>query len=278
MGDLLSVESSWTVFKRRLLLFQPRNLGQRVQSSSLAPKAQTQTDGRRPSKGFGPREKVLLEEKAGKRIRRVIFGILPYAKITSPYRDANSATNVFSDTEADGQPSKKSKKSGGKGSVVLLKESIHLCCVVCPKCEPQERNPYAPKFEDRTFQETLQQERCARRSMGLGEKKSTSSKKQGLGYILLPTEAWVMPAPSSKEARGARIRGRFRSITAHAEQKKDLSSATGEVQTHEEAQVFVHGLDLFVTVQILDDTPAVLANSVKSTVIHMCGPVVQSHI
>ena len=34
-------------------------------------------------------------------------------------------------------------------------------------------------------------------------------------------------------------------------------TANGEVQTNEEAQVYVHDLDLFVTVQILDDTPAV---------------------
>ena len=34
-------------------------------------------------------------------------------------------------------------------------------------------------------------------------------------------------------------------------------TASGEVQTNEEAQVF--DLDLFVTVQILDDTPAVLS-------------------
>ena len=31
------------------------------------------------------------------------------------------------------------------------------------------------------------------------------------------------------------------------------------MQTNEEAQVRVHDLDLFVTVQILDDTPAVLS-------------------
>ena len=37
-------------------------------------------------------------------------------------------------------------------------------------------------------------------------------------------------------------------------------TANGEAQTNEEAQVFVHGLDLFVTVQILDDTPAVLSS------------------
>ena len=114
---------------------------------------------------------------------------------------------LFRHTQADGQPSTKSKESGGKGSVALLKESIQLGCVsqdcpprkstlrevgkmgsnhtvrfskgswnqvkhreskgpsqgVMPKCEPQDRNPCAPKFEDRTRQETLQQERCARR-------------------------------------------------------------------------------------------------------------------
>ena len=62
----------------------------------------------------------------------------------------------------------------------------------------------------------------------------------------------------------------------HMLSKKDLSSdemdtlrrsrfpatvvpANGEVQTSEEAQVYVHGLDLFVTVQLLEDTPAVLS-------------------
>ena len=57
-------------------------------------------------------------------------------------------------------------------------------------------------------------------------------------------------------------------------------TANGEVQTNEEAQVFVHDLELFVTVQILDDTPASchLASSAKSTVVPMSEPVVKSHI
>ena len=38
-----------------------------------------------------------------------------------------------------------------------------------------------------------------------------------------------------------------------------MITANGEVQTREEAQVFVDDLDLSVTVQILDDTPAVLS-------------------
>ena len=36
-------------------------------------------------------------------------------------------------------------------------------------------------------------------------------------------------------------------------------TATGEVQTNEEAQVYVYYLDLFVTVQLLEETPAVLS-------------------
>ena len=34
-------------------------------------------------------------------------------------------------------------------------------------------------------------------------------------------------------------------------------TANGEVQTNREAQVYVHDLDLFVTVQLRDETPAV---------------------
>ena len=36
--------------------------------------------------------------------------------------------------------------------------------------------------------------------------------------------------------------------------------AIGEVQTHEEAQVFVHDLNQFVTVQLLEETLAVLSH------------------
>ena len=38
-----------------------------------------------------------------------------------------------------------------------------------------------------------------------------------------------------------------------------MLTANGEVQTHEEAQVFVHDLNLFATVQLLDEPPAVLS-------------------
>ena len=108
-------------------------------------------------------------------------------------------------TEAGGQPSKKSKKGGVKGSAASLKETVQFGCVskdclekvilrdneklgsnhavkfskgtwhqieirerkgpsqeVMQKCIPLERIPGGPKFEERTQDETLRQERCAR--------------------------------------------------------------------------------------------------------------------
>ena len=109
-GRTLSVESKWTVFKRRLLQYQPReNRGQQVPSSFPAPKMQTQIDGRKAfERHWLPGEKVSLERKVRKcakvtskeiaRIRHAISGILPCVKITHLNRDAHSATNICSDT------------------------------------------------------------------------------------------------------------------------------------------------------------------------------------
>ena len=38
-----------------------------------------------------------------------------------------------------------------------------------------------------------------------------------------------------------------------------VKTASGEVQTHEEATVYVKELDIFLTMKILEDTPAVLS-------------------
>ena len=47
---------------------------------------------------------------------------------------------------------------------------------VTHKCEPRERSPCAPRFEERTQDETLHQERCARRVAWDLVKMSTRSK------------------------------------------------------------------------------------------------------
>ena len=81
-----------------------------------------------------------------------------------------------------------------------------------------------------------------------------------------------MPAPSSKKSEEREF-GVDSGASIFMLSRKDLNfakmdtvrkfwnpttmmTANGEVQTSEEAQVYVHDLDLFATVQILDDTPA----------------------
>ena len=65
------------------------------------------------------------------------------------------------------------------------------------KCEPQERNPWAPKFEERTQDETLKQERCARTDAQELAKDVYKLKKESKDTFYSLVEAWVMPAPSS---------------------------------------------------------------------------------
>ena len=106
--------------------------GKRAQSSSLAPKAQTP---------LAPGEKVFLEGKVRKRakmtskelvrIRHVNVGILPCVKITNLNRDANSATNVCSDTEADGSPVKSRSKVVGR--ISCFSKGVHTIRLRVPR-------------------------------------------------------------------------------------------------------------------------------------------------
>ena len=99
-------------------------------------------------------------------------------------------------------PSKKSKKDGAKGSVAMLKESVQLGCVSQdsnprkffpqikksgkkgsiardhPQVWPHECSPCASKFGERSHEETLRQERCARKAAWDLAKMFTSSRIQ----------------------------------------------------------------------------------------------------
>ena len=138
---------------------------------------------------------------------------------------------------------------------------------VTQKCEPHERSSCANQFEERSQDETLHQERCARRVPWDLAKKCLKTHTCGWSYALLSCWSQCNAGAHFKLSRGTRIRGRLLS-------KKDPSSdemeavrrsrntttvvtADGEVQKSEEAQVYVHDLDLFVTVQVPNDTPAV---------------------
>ena len=62
-----------------------------------------------------------------------------------------------------------------------------------------------------------------------------------------PTEMWCLPAPSE-------------TTPWEREFVVDSGASTaGEVQSNEEATVYVQEIDLFVTGKLLEDTPAVLS-------------------
>ena len=116
------------------------NRGKKVQACSLVPIAQSQTDERKPSKGFGPRGESVSGRKGRKPCKKIIKW-----KCTDPscdYWHPPVCQNYMSETgciygddcyfrhfEAEEKPSKKSKKGGAKGAVALLKESTQLGCV-----------------------------------------------------------------------------------------------------------------------------------------------------
>ena len=105
-----------------------------------------------------------------------------------------------------------------------------------------QRSPYAVKFEDRSHEETERQQRCAR------------------------SKAWNLAKNKYKlkEKDKAAFRGRmgdFNSAeletTRTSRSPTTVMTASGEVQTREQARVCVKQVDLVFKVILLEETPAV---------------------
>ena len=145
--------------------------------------------------------------------------------------------------------------------------------IICPG-DPQQRNPNAPKFEDPSQEETAWQERYAREAVWKLAKFILKLKEKDKTAFFSPSEKWCLPALSTlkPEERELVVDS---GASMHMISKKDLNSAemdnltksgspaivitaNGEVQTHEEATVYVRELDIFLTMKVLEDTPAVL--------------------
>ena len=136
---------------------------------------------------------------------------------------------------------------------------------------PYQRSPYAMKFEDRSQEETDRQQRCARRKAWNLVKNNNKLKENDRATFHFSAEEWVLPAASTKEPEERKFVVDS-GTGVHRVSKKDLNSAeletmrtttvmtaNGEVQTREEATEIVKELDLFVTVMLLEETPAVLS-------------------
>ena len=127
--------------------------------------------------------------------------------------------------------------------------------------EPHERNPCAPRFEERTPEEASRQEDCARKAAwDLAKniyKLTADDKARFFSSVKIKVPALV--SKNTEERMFVVDSGASMQMLS----KKDLSSdemgtlrrsrnpttlmtADGEVQTNEEAQAFVHDLDLFI--------------------------------
>ena len=146
--------------------------------------------------------------------------------------------------------------------------------MICPG-DPHQRKPNAQKFEDRSQEETEWQERCAREAPWRLAKSILKMKEKHKTTFFSPSEKWCLCAPSTikPEEREFVVDS---SASMHMISKKDLNSpqletvttsrsamivitANGEVQTNEEATVYVRELDIFLTMKLLENTPVVLS-------------------
>ena len=143
----------------------------------------------------------------------------------------------------------------------------------CPG-EPHERSPNAPKFEDRSQEETEWQELGAREAAWKLAKNVFKLKEHERAAFFSSPENRCLPASTLKPEEREFVVDSGASM--HMISKKDLSNAemdtltkscsptivitaNGEVQTQEEAIVYVKELDFFLTMKVLENTPAVLS-------------------
>ena len=136
----------------------------------------------------------------------------------------------------------------------------------CPG-EPHERSPNAPKFEDRSQEQTEWQEQGAREAAWKLAKNVFKLQEHERATFFSPSENRCLPASNLKpEERefGVDSGASMHMVSEKVTLTKSCSptiviTATGEVQTHEEATVYVKELGIFLTMKVLENTPAVLS-------------------
>ena len=139
---------------------------------------------------------------------------------------------------------------------------------------PHQRSPNAPKFEDWSLEETEWQEQGAREAAWKLDKSVLKLKEHQRAAFFSPSENRCLPASTLYPEEREFVVDSGASM--HMISKKDLSdaevdtltkscsptiviTANGEVQTHEEAIIYVKELDIFLTLKVLENTSAVLS-------------------
>ena len=145
--------------------------------------------------------------------------------------------------------------------------------MICPG-EPHQRSPNAPKFEDRSQEETEWQEQGAREAAWKLAKNVFKLKEKKKATFFSPSENRCLPASTLKPEEREFVVDSGASM--HMISKKDLSdaemhtltkscspttviTANGEVQTHEEATVYVKDLEKFLTESLRKHASSIVA-------------------
>ena len=117
-------------------------------------------------------------------------------------------------------------KLGSKHTVQFSKDTWHQIKIrerkvpsrgIIQKCAPHERSPCAPKFEKISHEETLIQERCARKAAWDLAKNIHKLKNSDKTMFYVRGEVKAMPAPTSKKPEDS-------GASMHMMSKKELSS------------------------------------------------------
>ena len=145
--------------------------------------------------------------------------------------------------------------------------------MICPG-GPHQRSSNAPKFEDRSQEETEWQEQGAREAAWRLAKSVLKWKEKNRATFFSPSENRCLPASTLQPEERELVVDSGASV--HMISKQDLNdaemdtltkscsptiviTANGEVQTHEEAKVYVKELGIFLTMKVIENTPAVLS-------------------
>ena len=170
--------------------------------------------------------------------------------------------SVVRHKEVGSQPHKKRKKTGGKGSVALLKNSKNFAVSIFRNGheflgpEPFECSHHVPmEFEERSLEENLRQERCGRRDAWETSQGIHKLKEKDKATYHSPSEVRTLPARSQTkpEERKCVVDS---GASMHLLHRKDLNSAeldivrvftnpttvvtaNGDVQTNGEPTVYV---------------------------------------
>ena len=115
------------------------------------------------------------------------------------------------------------------------------------------------KFDDGSHEETERQQRCARsKAWNLAKKTYTSSKSKTKLHSIRPRKNGYSRLCQQKSRISKKdLKSADLETMRTSRSPTTVMTANGEVQTREEATVYVKELDLFVTVMLLEETPVV---------------------